>query len=104
MAKDPNITTVDVSSLTNSIVMAIDKEFRKNDIPFAHRHTEFRPLIEGMVTTVVVDEVSQDVTTEVVSGLAEAIQDLVAAAVEKRVTGGINTVPPRARTKKSEAA
>ena len=78
-------TTVDVSSLTNRIVMAIDKEFRKNDIPFAHRHTEFRPLIEGLVTTVVVDQVTKDVAAEVASGLTKLIQD----EVTKRVTANI---------------
>ena len=108
MANEDTITTLDVSSLTNSIVMAIDKEFRKNNIPFAHRHTEFRPLIEGMVTSVVVDQVTEDVTQEVTSNLAEALQGVIAAAVEQRVTGGVNTVPPRARrprkSSKSKAA
>jgi len=78
-------TTVDVSSLTNRIVMAIDKEFRKNDIPFAHRHAEFRPLIEGLVTTVVVDQVTKDVAAEVASGLTKLIQD----EVTKRVTANV---------------
>ena len=78
-------TTVDVSSLTNRIVMAIDKEFRKNDIPFAHRHTEFRPLIEGLVTTVVVDQVTMDVAAAVAGGLTKLIQD----EVTKRVTANI---------------
>ena len=53
----PNKTgkTTDVSSLTNSALMALDKEFRKNGVPFAHRHREARELLETLVASVLAD-------------------------------------------------
>ena len=53
----PNKTgqTTDVSSITNSAIMELDKVFRKNGIPFAHRHDEARELLTALVATVVAD-------------------------------------------------
>ena len=47
--------TVDVSSLTNSMVMELDAQFRKNNIPFAHRHHEARELLLPLIASVVAD-------------------------------------------------
>lgn len=44
-------TTRDLDSITNSVMMAIDKELRKNGLaPAGHRHYEGnRTLIKGMI-------------------------------------------------------
>lgn len=47
--------TTDLSSLTNSVMMAMDKEFRKNNVPFAHRHREARAVVEALVANVLAD-------------------------------------------------
>ena len=47
--------TVDVSSLTNSMVMELVAQFRKNNIPFAHRHHEARELLLPLIASVVAD-------------------------------------------------
>lgn len=47
--------TIDVNSLTNSMVMELDKVFRANDIPFAHRHQEARALLHTLVASAVAD-------------------------------------------------
>ena len=47
--------TDDVQSLTNSMVMQLDAVFRKNDIPFAHRHHEARELLLPLIASVVAD-------------------------------------------------
>lgn len=53
----PNTTgkTTNVDSITNSAVMALDKVFRVNDIPFAHRHVEARELLLTLVASAVAD-------------------------------------------------
>lgn len=50
--------TKDLDSITNSVMMAIDKELRKNGLaPAGHRHYEGnRSLIRGMVAMLVMDE------------------------------------------------
>ena len=50
--------TTDVSSILNSVVMAADKEFRKNGVPFAHRHREMRALLEPLVASVLADHIA----------------------------------------------
>jgi len=47
--------TTDVDSITNSAVMELDKVFRANDIPFAHRHQEARALLLTLVASAVAD-------------------------------------------------
>ena len=47
--------TTDVDSITNSAVMELDKVFRANDIPFAHRHQEARALLLTLVVSAVAD-------------------------------------------------
>lgn len=47
--------TINVDSVTNSAVMALDKVFRANDIPFAHRHQEARALLTHLVASAVAD-------------------------------------------------
>jgi antitoxin component of RelBE/YafQ-DinJ toxin-antitoxin module len=44
-----------VDSITNSAVMVLDKVFRANDIPFAHRHHEARALLLTLVASAVAD-------------------------------------------------
>jgi hypothetical protein len=56
--------TTDVDSITNSAVMALDKVFRRNDIPFAHRHEEARELLRAMVASVVADEIASRTVEE----------------------------------------
>jgi hypothetical protein len=53
----PNRTgkTTDIDSITNSAVMALDKVFRSNDVPFAHRHAEARELLLTLVASAVAD-------------------------------------------------
>lgn len=50
-------TTTDIDSVTNSIMMAMDKELRKNGLaPAGHRHHNGnRALIRGMVAIIVND-------------------------------------------------
>lgn len=47
--------TMDVQSLTNTMVMELDRVFRNNDIPFAHRHHEARELLLPLIASVVAD-------------------------------------------------
>jgi hypothetical protein len=56
--------TTDVSSLTNSAMMALDKEFRKNKVPFAHRHREARVMLESLVASVLADHIAEMVIEE----------------------------------------
>lgn len=56
--------TTDVSSITNSAVMALDAVFRRNDIPFAHRHDEAREMIQKLVSSVVADEIARRTVNE----------------------------------------
>lgn len=53
--------TTDVSSITNSVLMAMEKEFRKNGMAGTfHEHVEAnRPLIQGMVASIVADHLSK---------------------------------------------
>lgn len=50
--------TMDVDSITNSAVMALDKVFRRNDIPFAHHHEDAREIVRALVASVVADELA----------------------------------------------
>lgn len=52
-------TTIDVNSITNSAVMELDKVFRANNIPFAHRHHEARELLLTLVASVVADDAAE---------------------------------------------
>ena len=55
--------TTDVSSITNSVVMALDAVMRKNGIPFANRHDEARELLTTLVASAVADHIA-DITVE----------------------------------------
>ena len=57
MSDSPNKTgiTDDVSSLTNSAVMAVDAVMRKNGIPFGTCHAEARALLNTLITSAVAD-------------------------------------------------
>ena len=54
MSSNPN-KTIDVNSITNSVVMELDKVFRANNIPFAHRHHEARELLLPLIASVIAD-------------------------------------------------
>lgn len=57
--------TTDISSITNSAMMALDKEFRKNGIySFQTKHDEVRPIIQAMVAQVVADHIAAEVIEE----------------------------------------
>lgn len=56
--------TTDVDSITNSALMALDAVFRRNGIPFAHRHDEAREILRAMVASVVADEIASRVVEE----------------------------------------
>jgi len=49
------VKTINVDSITNSAVMALDKVFRTNEVPFAHRHQEARALLLTLVASAVAD-------------------------------------------------
>lgn len=53
-------TTTDVQSITNSVMQAMEKEFRKNDMAGAfHRQFEAnRAIMLGLVASVVVDHLA----------------------------------------------
>jgi hypothetical protein len=51
--------TLDISSLTNSAVMAVDAVFRKNGVPVAHRHEEIQALLHTIVASVVADHIAE---------------------------------------------
>jgi len=52
--------TTDVSSITNSVMMAIDKEMRKNEIwTFQKKHHQVRPIINAMVKEIVADHIAE---------------------------------------------
>lgn len=58
------IETLDVNSLTNSVIMGMDKAFRQAGVPFqGERHMEFRPTVEAIVASVLADHVA-DLTVE----------------------------------------
>lgn len=57
--------TTDVSSITNSVMMAIDKEFRKNEVyTFPREHAAVRPIIHAMVAQIVADHIAEMVVEE----------------------------------------
>jgi len=56
--------TTDVDSITNSAVMALDAVFRRNNIPFGHRHDEAREILRAVVASVVADEIAGQVIEE----------------------------------------
>ena len=62
----PNTTgkTTDADSITNSALMALDKVFRTNDVPFAHRHAEARELLKTLVATVLADHIAETTIEE----------------------------------------
>lgn len=53
-------TTTDIESLTNSVMQAMEKEFRKNDMggAFHAQYDANRAIILGMVASVVVDHLA----------------------------------------------
>lgn len=57
--------TTDVGSMTNSILMAIDKEFRKNEVySFPRKHAEVRPIIHAMVAQIMADHIAEMIVEE----------------------------------------
>ena len=57
--------TTDVSSITNSVMMAMDKEFRKNGIfTFPRKHSEVRPVIHALVAQIMADHIAEMVVEE----------------------------------------
>jgi hypothetical protein len=54
--------TIDMDSLTNSVFMAMDREFRKNKMGGAfHRHAQGnRNLLQGMCAMIVADYLSME--------------------------------------------
>ncbi len=50
--------TLNVDSLTNSAVMAVDAVCRKNDVPVAHRHEEIHALLHTIIASVVADQLA----------------------------------------------
>ena len=62
--------TTDPSSITNSMVMELDKVFRANGIPFAHRHHEARELLLPLIASVVADH-SAELAREVLDKLLD---------------------------------
>ena len=73
----PNKTgkTVDVGSIVNSAVMAVDNVMRKNDIPAALRHTELRALLTPVIASMVADEMAERARAELDKVLAVATED-----------------------------
>ena len=57
----PNKTgkTLDLDSLTNSAVMAVDAVCRKNDLVLAARHDEIRALLNTILASVVADHIAE---------------------------------------------
>ncbi len=51
--------TLNVDSLTNRAVMAVDAVFRKNEVPVAHRHEEIQALLHTIVASVVADHIAE---------------------------------------------
>lgn len=60
MSDTPNKTgkTLDVASIVNSAVMAVEKELRKNDVPFALFHGETRALLTPVIAAAVADHIA----------------------------------------------
>lgn len=57
--------TTDVSSIVNSVLMAIDKEFRKNEVySFPRKHAQVRPIIHAMVAEIMSDHIAEMVIDE----------------------------------------
>jgi len=56
---DKSSKTTDVQSLTNTMVMELDRVFRNNDIPFSHRHHEARELLLPLIASVVADNAAE---------------------------------------------
>ena len=57
--------TTDVSSITNSVMMAIDSESRKNEVfSFPRKHNEVRPIIHAMVAQIMADHIAEIVVEE----------------------------------------
>ena len=65
--------TIDVNSITNSAVMELDKVFRANDIPFAHRHQEARALLLTLVASVVADHSAEQARETLDKLLSKAV-------------------------------
>ncbi len=52
--------TTEISSLTNSVMQAIDKEMRKNEIfTFQKKTAEVRPIINALVSQIVTDHFAE---------------------------------------------
>jgi len=57
--------TTDVSSITNSVMMAIDKEFRKNEVySFPRKHGAVRPIVHALVAEIMADHIAEMVLEE----------------------------------------
>ncbi len=57
--------TADVSSITNSVMMAFDKEFRKNEVySFPRKHAEVRPIVHALVAQVMAEHIAEMVLEE----------------------------------------
>ncbi len=72
MSSNSNKTT-DVHSITNSAVMELDKVFRANNIPFAHRHHEARELLLTLVASVVADDTAEQARAKLDKVLDKAV-------------------------------
>jgi hypothetical protein len=69
--------TRDPDSLTNSVVQAMDKEFRKNGIsPVFHRHmTGNRKLIRGMIAIMLAEVEAEEAVTKQLDAIAQAVDE-----------------------------
>jgi len=69
--------TRDPDSLTNSVVQAMDKEFRKNGIsPVFHRHmTGNRKLIRGMIAIMLAEVEAEEAVTKQLDAIARAVDE-----------------------------
>ena len=76
--------TRDVDSLTNSILQAVDKEFRKNKIsPVFHRHIDGnRKLIRGMIAIMIAEVKAEEAAENQLGAIAAIISEQVDEKVE----------------------
>ena len=75
----PNKTgkTTDVASIVNSAVMAVEKEMRKNNVPFALFHDELRAVMTPIIACAVADH-KAEVAREAMEALVEAATEAAA--------------------------
>jgi len=76
--------TRNVDSLTNSVLQAVDKEFRKNKIsPVFHRHIEGnRKLIRGMIAIMIAEVNAEEAAENQLDAIAATISEQVEEKVE----------------------